>query len=181
MTLALFSRASGLIWTKYTFRYIIILICVILCANLFLLIPNLIDPVSMLLINTIAAIGRHSIIMMITAILLFFYVIKKKQRVYKPVNYIARFTFGVYLFHSMHVLTTDGDLLDLVANYLTKIGLFRGTIIFPVEFVLFTIFFFCVGVFVDMIIQKILLKPIIRGFFQRHNNIILKIDDSMNF
>ena len=161
-------------------RYVVILICVVLSANLILLIPNIIDPVSMLLVNTVAATGRHSVIMLLTAVLLFCSVIKKDQRVNKPVNYIARFTFGVYLFHSMHVLTTDGDLLDLVASYLTKIGLLKGTALFPVEFIFFTACFFCVGVFWDMIFQKILLKPIIRGFFKHKNNIIVKIDDVMN-
>lgn len=162
------------------FKFIVLIIGAIICGRLLLLISNLIDPINLVLLHSIAAVGRHSMIMLFAALLVFFRVIKKEPKTSMVVNRIARYTFGVYLFHSMHILTTDGDLLDYIARKLIDAGLLNGDLLFPIMYIVFVFAIFSLGLLVDFLLQKLMITPLLKIINYRFSKKYQIIDTAMS-
>lgn len=129
--------------------------------------------------NTFAKTGRHSIILLLISMLIFFHVLNKKPTFNNKVNKIASYCLGVYLFHENVVLGLPRT-IGIIFGKLTSLGFLTADVLFPVKYAGIVVCVFIIGILCEWIRDCILQKPFMKYVSTKWTQKISRVDKWFN-
>lgn len=175
-------KRHGIRWLERLARPAVFLTlsAAIIITRSFLYFPSLCYSIpGELLKITIAAAGRHAMVMLLDALLIFLWVVRCKPHYNRIVNGVAACTFGVYLFHS-NVVASFPMMVNWLFERYVQWKLITFTKWFPLQFGLMVLLTFAMGAALEYIRQQVLQKPMMKLLDKRCSKQMEKVDEWFN-